>query len=777
MTITPPSAAVDGLPGNRTAAPLYRDAHAPVAARVEDLLERMTLEEKAGQLTQYFHFGVAELPADLDIDALPAEHREFLEQPAAVEEALEQGKVGSVLFVTDVNLTTRLQKIAVEQTRLGIPLLFGFDVIHGFRTILPVPVALAATWNPEIIEQAQSVAAREARAVGIHWTFAPMVDISRDPRWGRIVEGAGEDPVLGAAVAAAQVRGFQGDLSGDRLLAGPKHLAGYGAARGGRDYDDAEVSDSELRNVYLPPFRAAIEAGAMNVMSAYMDLNGVPASANRWLMTEILRDEMAFEGFVVSDANAVRSLETQHFAKDLTDAAVRALEAGLDMEMAISDAAFCRLPDAVADGRIDEGVLDTAVRRVLEAKFRLGVFEQPYADVSSVNEVLDAIEHREVAQIAAEQSFVLLKNADGALPLSADRLGMVAVIGQLADSRRDMLGPWVFDHDTAETVTILDGLRSRLGDDAVVHAPGAGILERKFPSAFDRADPTITPTPDGWDDETEIARAVTAAAAADVAVVVVGQRQNQAGEKASTSTLDLPGRQQEQLEQIAATGTPVILVVVSGRPLDLRWASEHVSAILQAWYPGTRGGDAVAATLLGETSPAGRLPFTWPRHVGQVPLISSHLRTFEPQDQSTRYFEEESTPLYPFGHGLSYAAFEYSATRVDRDTMAVGDTALVSVDVRNTSDRMADEVAQLYIHQRYGASSRPIRELKGFERVTLGPGEQRTLTFALGPEQLRYWSAATRSETQDATTIELGIGPSSATALDTSLTITPTRTR
>ncbi|ROQ00954.1 beta-glucosidase [Rathayibacter sp. PhB93] len=757
--------------------PLYRDASASFSDRIDDLLGRMTVEEKAGQLTQYFYFGAPEMPADFDIDALPPEHRAFLEQPKAVDRVLEKGAVGSILFVTDVRLTTRLQKVAVEETRLGIPLLFGFDVIHGFRTVFPVPIALAASWNPAIIERAQTVAAREARAVGIHWAFAPMIDIARDPRWGRIVESAGEDPVLGAAVAAAQVRGFQGDLGEDRVLAGPKHLAGYGAARGGRDYDDAEVSDSELRNVYLPPFRAAIDAGAANVMSAYMDLNGVPASANRWLLTEVLRDEMGFEGFVVSDANAVRSLETQHFASDLTDAAVRSLEAGLDMEMAISDAAFSRLPEAVAQGRIDESVLDTAVRRVLEAKFRLGLFERPYADASTVDDVLDASDHREIARIAAAQSFVLLKNADNALPLSSERVGTVAVVGQLADSPRDMLGPWVFNHDTAETVTVLDGLRSRLGSDAVIHAPGAGILERMFPTAMDQADPSIASTPDDWDDDSEIERAVAAAAAADVAVVVVGHRQNQAGEGASTSTLDLPGRQQEQLERIAATGTPVVLVVVTGRPVDLRWADANVPAILQAWYPGTRGGDAIAATLLGEDSPAGRLPFTWPRHVGQVPMIHSHLRTFAPQDQGKRYFEEESTPLYPFGHGLSYAEFEYSGLRLDRDTIAVGDTASVSVDIRNTSDRTADDVAQLYIHQRHGASSRPLRELKGFERITLAPGEQRTVTFPVGPDQLRYWSAATRSDTQDATTVDLGVGPSSTVPLDISLTITPARAR
>lgn len=751
--------------------PVYQDVSAALPDRIDDLLSRMTLEEKAGQLTQYFYLGVPELPEGLDIESLPPEHRAFLEQPAAVEAALKQGCVGSALFIRDVALTNKLQRIAVEQTRLGIPLLFGFDVVHGFRTILPAPVALAASWNPELIEQAQTIAAREARAVGIHWTFAPMIDVARDPRWGRIVEGAGEDPVLGAAVAAAQVRGFQGELGQDRLLAGPKHLVGYGAARGGRDYDDAEVSDSELWNVYLPPFRAAIGAGAANIMSAYMDLNGVPASANRWLLTDVLRHELGFTGFVVSDANAVRSLETQHFAKDQTDAAVRAVTAGLDMEMAMSDAAFANLPNAVTAGRLDEGVIDAAVRRVLEAKFRLGLFENPFADDSAAAGILGAVEHRDVARVAADQSMVLLKNADQILPLSPERLTSVAVIGQLADSQRDMLGPWVFDHDTSETVTILHGLQARLGGEKIVYAPGAGILERKFPSPFDQADPAIARTPGDWDDDAEIDRAVAVARAADLAVVVVGQRQNQAGEKASTATLDLPGRQQEQLERVLATGTPVILVVVSGRPLDLRWASENVPAILQAWYPGTCGGDAVAAALLGETSPAGRLPFTWPRHVGQVPLVYAHQRTFEPHEQSTRYFEEESTPLFPFGHGLSYAAFEYSEVRIDRETIAVGDTAFVSVDVRNISHRSADEVAQLYIHQRHGASSRPIRELKGFQRITLGPGEMRTLTFPLGPEQLSYWSAATRTDQQDETTIDIGIGADSTTPLTTTLDV------
>lgn len=741
--------------------PLYRDPSRSIEERVADLLSQLTLEEKAGQLTQYFYLGVPELPEGFDVESLPPEHRVFLEQPKITESAMAEGRVGSALFVKDPATVNRLQRIAVEETRLGIPLLFGFDVVHGLRTIFPAPIGLAATWDPELIEATQTIAARESRAVGIHWTFAPMIDIARDPRWGRIVEGAGEDPVLAGAMAAAQVRGFQGELGPDRILAGPKHFAGYGAARGGRDYDEAEVSDTELWNVYFPPFQAAIDAGAVNIMSAYMDLNGVPASGNRWLLSDVLREEMGFTGFVVSDANAVKSMETQHFAKDQPDAAVRAVTAGLDMEMAMSEAAFSHLPQAVRDGSLGEHVLDSAVQRVLEAKFRLGLFENPYTDEDATATILGDQAHRACAATAAERSMVLLKNDGNALPLVPELLRSVAVIGQLADSRRDLLGPWVFDHDTAETVTILEGLRSRLDQADVVYAPGAGIRERLFPSQFDQADPTIEATPAEWDDESEIARAVEVAASADVAIVVVGQRQNQAGEKASTATLDLPGRQLEQLQRITATGTPIVLIVVSGRALDLRWADEHVPAILQAWYPGTRGGDALASVLVGDVSPAARLPFTWPRHVGQVPMVYSHHRTFEPENQGARYFEEESSPLYPFGHGLSYASFEYTDLLADRPAVSVGDSTSVSVSVRNVSDRRADEVVQLYVHQRHGTSSRPVRELKGFQRITLEPGEQRTLAFPIGPDQLRYWSAVTRGFVQDATTIDVWVGADS----------------
>lgn len=741
----------------------YQDATLTPEQRTDDLLARLTIEEKAGQLTQYFYFGTGELPDEDTLASLPPEARTMARQPAMVENELDSGHVGSLLFVRSPALANRLQRKAVAGSRLGIPLIFGFDVIHGLRTILPAPIALAASWSPETIAAGQAVAAREARAVGISWTFAPMVDIARDPRWGRIIEGAGEDPVLGAAVAAAQVRGFQSALdSGEGVIAGPKHFAGYGAARGGRDYDDSEISDSELHNVYLPPFRAAVEAGAGNIMSAYMDLNGVPASGNRWLMTDILRDEFGFDGWVVSDANAVRSLATQHFAADDADAGARALKAGLDMEMCMFDPAFGHLPDAVASGAVDEATLDQAVRRVLIAKFRLGLFEHPFVDEDAAVTVLADPAHRDVSRQAAEKTFVLLKN-DGVLPLGDQQ--RIAVIGQLADSPRDVLGPWVFDHDLDEAVTVLAGVKARVADGVRVdHAPGVRVTERVFESMFDRMDHGLPTTPDDFDDDAELAHAVEVAAAAQVAVVVVGQNQNLIGEKASVSTLELPGRQLELLQKVVATGTPTVVVVMSGRPLDLRWAAENVPAILQVWYPGTRGGDAVASALFGDVVPGGKLPFTWPRTVGQVPMIYSHYRTFQPKEAGQRYWDEESTPLFPFGHGLSYAAFSYSTPDLSPSEIRVGETTKVTARVTNTSATTADEVVQLYIHQRHGESTRPLKELKGFQRVTVPAGETVSVEFDLGPDQLRYWSAASRRWVQDATELDVWVGGSSAVA-------------
>ena len=741
-----------------------------IRERVEEILADMTPAEKAGQLTQYFYFGGLS-----DADAEGSGQMPPSQQAALVDAALARGEVGSLLFVTDPAETNRLQRLAVEGNRHGIPALFGFDVIHGLRTILPVPIAMAASWDPDVITRGQAVAAREARAVGIHWTFAPMVDIARDPRWGRIIEGAGEDPVLGAAVGVAQVRGFQGERLGssESVIAGPKHLAGYGGALGGRDYDEVNLSDSELWNVYLPPFQAAIEAGAGNVMTAYMPLNGIPATANQWLLHEVLRGTFGFEGFVVSDANAVRSLVTHGFAADLPDAAARAVGVGLDLEMAIVDPAYAHLPEAVERGAVTVEVLDASVRRVLTAKLRLGLLDDPYVDEDRARDVLGDPAHREVARVAAERSAVLLRNEDAVLPLDAAALGSVAVLGPLADSRRDILGPWCFDFDLDETVTILDGIRRKVGDRVrVEHVAGLRPSQRGTSSIFDMFGGNRPEDPEGFDDEAELRRAVDLARDADVAVVVVGEWQNMAGEQASRSSLELPGRQQELLEAVVATGTPVVLLVMNGRPLDLRWAAEHVPAVLDVWYPGTQGGAAVANLLFGDVSPGGKLPFTWPRTVGQVPMVLGHTTSHEPERQAQRYWDEESTPLFPFGHGLSYGRFAYSDLTLDRDAISVDQTVTVSVTVTNTSERAADEVVQLYVHQRYGTAARPVRELKGFERVTLDAGEARTVQLTLGPAELRYWNAGTRGWVNDASTFDVWVGGDSRAELAAGFRVT-----
>jgi beta-glucosidase len=726
---------------------------AVILERIDALLAQMTPEEKAGQLTQFFEF----VPND---DALSAE--------------IAAGRVGSVLFVRDAAELERLQRIAVEKSRLGIPLLFGFDVIHGLRTIFPVPIAMAASWDMEMIEASQAVAAAEARAVGLHWTFAPMVDIARDPRWGRMIEGAGEDPFLGSAVARAQVRGFQGESIGQsgHIIAGPKHLAGYGAALGGRDYDEAEISDSELRNVYLPPFKAAIEAGAGNIMCAYMTLNGVPATSNHWLITDVLKDEWGFTGFTVSDANSAYDLSIHNFAKGTADAGARALKAGLDMEMALTveNSAYRSLPQSLAHGDVDEADFNEAVRRVLRAKFRMGLFDNPYVDQTQVNAVLDNPAHRVAAREAAERSFVLLRNEHDTLPLNPSKLGSVAVIGPLADAARDTLGPWVFDHDLTETVTVLAGIRAKLGNKARVdYSPGVSMIARLNPSFFDALPGFDVATRVEVDDRAEIARAVILAKASDCAVLVLGEAQNMIGEAASSSSLDLPGRQQELLEAVIATGKPVVLLLMSARPLDLKGAAPN--AILNIWYPGTQGGAAVANALFGDAVPSGKLPFNWVRSIGQVPLPYARMKTHKPEDRETRYWNEAGSPLYPFGFGLSYARFTYANLRIAKPMIGLDESVQIQVDLTNEGEYTADEVAQLYIHQRFGSVARPVRELKGFKRVTLAPGETRTLEFILTAADLAYWSAALRDWVQDETIIDVWVGGDSLASLNSAFEV------
>ncbi|WP_237152627.1 beta-glucosidase BglX [Oryzibacter oryziterrae] len=725
-----------------------------IKAFVDELMGKMTLEEKAGQITQYFNFL-----------RVPEESRR-------VEAELAAGRCGSMLFVPNAEDINRLQKIAVEQTRLGIPLLFGYDVIHGLRTAMPVPIAVAASWDPDLAEEGQSVAAAEARAVGLHWSFAPMVDIARDPRWGRIIEGAGEDPYLGAAMAAAQVRGFQGAYVGapDHVISGPKHFAGYGAAIGGRDYDEANISDNELWNVYLPPFKAAIDAGAYNIMSAYMGLNGVPATGNKWLLSDVLRDTWGFKGFVVTDAGAAYDLCTHGYAADVADAGLRALDAGVDLEMAppFGESAYRTLPQSVAEGKVSEADIDIAVRRVLEAKVRMGLFDNPYVDVKEAEAVLTRPAHRDTARRAAERSAVLLRNDGDLLPLPRD-LASIAVIGPLADSARDTVGPWIFEQDDSETVTVLAGIRAKVGAATRVdYAQGVTLPGRYFKSIFENDEHKQTPRPI-VDDTIGIQRAVDLARKSDVVVLVLGEGQVQIGEHASRSSLDLPGRQQELMDAVIGTGKPVVLLLMAARPLDLK--GSYTRALMGIWYPGSQGGAAVANLLFGDAVPGGKLPYTWPRNIGQIPLHYAQLKSHKPDWAAERYWNEPNSPLYPFGYGLSYARFSYANLRLSASAIAPGATLTVSVDVTNSGKVGADEVVQLYIHQRHGSSARPVRLLKGFRRIPLAAGETQTVSFPLGPDELSHWSAASRSVVLDATTFDVFVGGDSTADLTASFDV------
>ena len=727
---------------------------AAVRQRADALLQQMTTEEKLGQLSQLFEF-----------------HKD-----QAIDDKVSKAQLGSILFITDPAEINRLQHLAVENTRLHIPLIFGFDVIHGFRTIFPVPIAMAASWDPAAVTRAQTIAAKEARAVGIDWAFAPMLDIARDPRWGRIVEGAGEDPYLGSAIAAAQVRGFQGDYIGspDHVLACMKHFAGYGAAIGGRDYDEAYLPETLLQNVYLKPFHAAVKAGIGSAMSAYLDLNDVPATGNRWLLRDVLRDDWKFTGLVVSDANSVKSLQNHGYAKDVNEAALHAFNAGVNMEMAIDFTAYSKgLSVAVEKGQITAQQIDEAVRPILEMKIRMGLFEHPYADEARARQILATPEHRTISRETAERTAVLLRNEKNLLPLKKSAYKKIAVVGPLADSQMDTLGPWIFKYDLSETVTVLAGLRNKLGAQTELsYAPGVQI-SRKFRSFFDTIN-HLKPAP-AWSAQQakdELSKATSLASSSDLTILVLGEAQNMSGEGASRESLDLPGQEEKLLEAVAATGKPVVLVLFNGRPLNIKWASQHVPAILDAWYPGTQGGNAVANLLFGDAVPGGKLPITWPRDVGQVPIYYAHNAT-QDKDEGKRYWGEESTPLYPFGYGLSYSKFAVSNLKLSRTEIKPGETIDVTADVENTGASPADAVPQLYIHQQSGSTSRPVRELKGFERVTIAAHEKKTIHFSLGNDELTYWSTATKSWVEEPAKFDVWVGGDSTAQLHANFTIVP----
>jgi beta-glucosidase len=677
--------------------------------KIDALLAQMTLEEKLGQLQQ------------LDGHADGRYREEHVE-------LIRKGRLGSTLNVRGAARTNELQRIAMEKARLKVPVLFAFDVIHGYRTVFPVPLGIASSWDPAAAERSASIAAAESAAAGVRWTFAPMVDIARDPRWGRIVEGSGEDPYLCAAMSRASVLGFQGrDYSApDKVVACAKHWVGYGAAEGGRDYNTTDIPENTLRGIYFPPFKAAVDAGVGTFMSAFNDLNGVPASANPFTLTRVLRGEWKFDGFVVSDYESVRELLNHGIAADEAEAARLALTAGVEMEM-VSRLYNKHMAAAVKEGKVSMAVIDEAVRRVLRIKFRLGLFERPYTDEAREKTLLLSREHATAAREIAARSIVLLKNERDILPLDKG-IKSIALIGPLADNQVDLMGSWTGDGRSEDVVTLLAGIKAKVSPSTKVnYVKGCEI--------------------DGEGAE-GIAGAANIARASDVAIIAVGESAGMSGEAASRTSLDLPGRQLDLIKAVQATGKPVVVVLMNGRPLAIDWVAGNVPAILETWFAGTQGGNAIADVLFGDVNPGGKLPVTFPRNVGQVPIYYNHKNTGRPPDPknkyTSKYLDAPWTPLFPFGYGLSYTQFRLSDLRLGAERITPAGGLTVSIEVENIGKRAGDEVVQLYIRDLAASVTRPVKELKGFQRITLRSGEKRRVEFTLTPEHLGFWNRENR---------------------------------
>jgi len=739
---------------------------AAIEKRVEALMKQMTLEEKVGQLAQYTS-GAPTGPSAGKAD---------------YPDMIARGEVGSLFNLDSVHAANQYQHIAVEKSRLRIPLLFGLDVIHGFRTTFPVPLALASTWDPSIVEKSARIAAQESSAAGVRWVFSPMVDIARDPRWGRIVEGAGEDPYLGSVMARAYVRGYQGKSLKDKesIAACVKHFVGYGAVEGGRDYNTAEISEHTLREVYLPPFYAAIREGSASIMSSFNTINGLPATANPFTLTQILRKEWEFPGLVVSDWTSVGELVAHGIALDKSEAARKAMNAGVDMDM-VSDSYHPHLADLVRSGKVSQTRLDEAVRHILRVKFALGLFEDPFTDES--REVQGALpkERVEAARRAAERSFVLLKNSvvgsRPVLPLTRES-GTVALIGPLADDANNMLGAWAGRGRSGDVVTLKAALEEKLGAEKIRYAKG-GELQSS--------------------DDADIQKAVETAKAADVVLIALGEEASgQTGEAASRAHLNLPGRQQELLEKVAATGKPVVLLLFSGRPLTLPWAFEHVPAIVAVWFPGIQAGPALVRVIFGDVAPSGKLVVSWPRTIGQIPIYYNALNTGRPADGTdlthppknslekyvSRYVDELNSPQFPFGYGLSYSPVEYSQTSVDSKKLgasalnedlrrAASDQGIrvsASANVKNTGTRAVDEIVELYVRLTGTSMEEPVRKLVGFKRVSLAAGETQIVSFPLGADALSLWDMQNNLRVEPSH-VQVWISPDSSRGLPAELEI------
>lgn len=696
---------------------------------IDDLMSKMTLQEKIGQLN---------LPVTGEIVTGAA-------KSSNVAEKIRKGQVGGLFNLKGVDRIKDVQRIAVEESRLHIPLLFGMDVIHGYETVFPIPLGLSCTWDMAAVEKSARIAAIESSADGISWTFSPMVDICRDARWGRISEGSGEDPFLGSRIAEAMVKGYQGDLKrNDEILACVKHFALYGAPDAGRDYNTVDMSHLRMYNEYFPPYKAAIEAGAASVMASFNTVDGIPATGNKWLMTEVLRNQWKFDGFVVTDFTGIYEM-IAHGMGDLQQVSALALKAGVDMDM-VSDGFMGTLEKSVKEGKVSEEEINTACRRMLEAKYRLGLFDDPYkfCDTKRAKKEIFTPEHRAVAREIAGKSFVLLKNEGNLLPLQ--RKGKIALIGPLANTRANMPGTWSVAAVSSRYSTLLEGLQKSVGNKAeILYAKGSNLMY----DAKMEADATMfgREMRDNRSDKEMLDEALKVAAQSDVIVAALGESSEMSGESSSRTNLEMPDAQHDLLKALLATGKPVVLVHFSGRPTVLSWEEENVPAILNVWFGGSEAADAIADVIFGDVVPSGKLTTSFPRNVGQVPIHYNEFNTGRPllggwfTKFQTGYLDSPNTPLYPFGYGLSYTTFEYSDITLSANSMTENGKITASVTVKNTGNYDADEIVQLYIRDLVGSVSRPVKELKGFERISLKKGESKTVTFTIDAELLKFYNS------------------------------------
>ena len=697
---------------------------------IDQLMKKMTLEEKIGQLN---------LPVTGEITTGQAKSSD-------VAKRIRNGEVGGLFNLKGVERIREVQRQAVEESRLGIPLLFGMDVIHGYETIFPIPLGLSCTWDMKAIEESARIAAVEASADGISWTFSPMVDVSRDPRWGRVSEGNGEDPFLGAAIARAMIRGYQGkDMSrNDEIMACVKHFALYGASEAGRDYNTVDMSRQRMFNEYMLPYQAAVEAGVGSVMASFNEVDGVPATGSKWLMTDVLRKQWGFDGFVVTDYTGINEM-IDHGMGDQQTVAALALNAGVDMDM-VSDAFSGTLKKSVEEGKVSAAAIDAACRRILEAKYKLGLFDNPYkyCDVNRPKKQIFTKEHRAIARKTASESFVLLKN-EGVLPLS--KKGTIAVVGPLANTRSNMPGTWSVAAVLDNAPSLVEGLREVVGDRAkVVTAKGSNLIGdadyEKRATMFGRELHR-----DNRTDRELLDEALKVAAWADVIVAALGESSEMSGESSSRTNLEMPDVQRALLQELLKTGKPVVLVLFTGRPLVLTWEEEHVPAILNVWFGGSEAAYAISDVLFGDVNPSGKLTATFPQNVGQIPLFYNHKNTGRPLQEGrwfekfrSNYLDVSNEPLYPFGYGLSYTTFAYSDIHLSSTEMSADGELTATVTVTNTGSRDGAEVVQLYIRDLVGSVTRPVKELKGFEKIFLKAGESRKVSFSITPELLKFYN-------------------------------------